>query len=375
VSAGHGELGFETAADGTLHVRLTGSWKLGAARPGPDEVLQRAGDSARVFLDGSAITEWDTGLLTFLVAVRRELRARGVDFDAGTLPEGAHRLLDLASAVEPRADTGRDAARPARLARIGALAIAVWDELHGLLSFLGAATLSFGRLVTGSARYRKRDLWLAVQECGPEALGIVSLISFLIGSILAFMGAVQLELFGAEIYVANLVAIGMAREMSAMMTGMIVAGRTGAAYAAQLGTMTVNEEIDALEVLGVSPMDFLVLPRMLALMLMMPLLALYANLLGILGGLTVGVTVLGIAPELYWKQTLESVGLTDFGVGLVKAAVVGVLVAVAGCMRGLQSGRSASAVGRSATSAVVTAIVMIVVSEAVFAVIFEALGI
>jgi phospholipid/cholesterol/gamma-HCH transport system permease protein len=374
VSGGHGELEFEAPRDGTLRVRLLGSWKLGDALQSSDDFLGRVTGCRRVVLEGGSISEWDTGLLTFVVRIRRELDAREIELDTGELPDGARRLLELAHAVEPHEGS---AARPRRspLARVGAAAIAGWSETRAILEFLGEATLSFGRLLRGRARYRRRDLWLAVQECGPEALGIVTLISFLIGAILAFMGAVQLELFGAEIYVADLVAIGMAREMSAMMTGIIVAGRTGAAYAAQLGTMTVNEEIDALKVLGLSPMDYLVLPRMLALMLMMPLLALYANLMGIGGGLVVGVTVLDIAPAQYWSETLVAADLTDFAVGLVKATVIGVLVAVAGCMRGLQSGRSASAVGQSATSAVVTAIVMIIVSEALFAVIFEALGI
>lgn len=371
-----GTLHVEDPAGDVLAVRLTGAWKLGADLPPADDVLDRLEPGVRrIALDGAGISDWDSGLLTFLVQLVQRGRAREVETDRSGLPEGARRLLDLAFAVPEEEDTGKGASTASLLARVGGGVIAAAADARAMLAFLGEATRSFGRLLRGKARFRGSDLAVAIQECGPEALGIVTLISFLIGLILAFMGAVQLELFGAEVYVADLVAVGMAREMAPMMTGIIMAGRTGAAYAAQLGTMTVNEEIDSLRTLGFSPMDFLVLPRMMALMLMMPLLVLYSNLLGILGGFTVATGLLGVAPVLYWSQTAAAVDLADFGVGLVKASVIGVLVAVAGCMRGMQCGRSASAVGLSTTSAVVTAIVMIVVSEAVFAVVFETLGI
>jgi phospholipid/cholesterol/gamma-HCH transport system permease protein len=183
--------------------------------------------------------------------------------------------------------------------------------------------------------------------------------------ILAFVGAIQLELFGAQIYVANIVGIGMTRVMGAIMTGVIMAGRTGASFAAQLGTMQVNEEIDALRTSGISPMEFLVLPRMLALTLMMPLLCLYSDFMGILGGLFVGVTMLDLNPMEYYYQTKSAVTLTHFWVGLFHSAVFGVLVALSGCLRGMQCGRSASAVGYATTSAVVTGIVSIIIATAI----------
>jgi phospholipid/cholesterol/gamma-HCH transport system permease protein len=203
----------------------------------------------------------------------------------------------------------------------------------------------------------------------------VSLISFLVGLILAFMGAVQLRQFGAQIYVADLVGLGMAREMGAMMTGIIMAGRTGAAFAARLGTMTVNQEIDALTTMGLPPMEFLVLPRILALVLMTPLLCVYAVLLGMLGGALVGVWMLDLGFMQYYQQTLYALRLMDFVAGLIKGGVFGVLVALAGCLRGMQCGRSASAVGEAATSAVVTGIVWIIVSEAILTVIYDVLGV
>jgi phospholipid/cholesterol/gamma-HCH transport system permease protein len=244
-----------------------------------------------------------------------------------------------------------------------------------MLGFLGESSVAFTKLLVGKARFRRSDLTLIIQQCGADALPIVSLISFLVGLILAFVGAVQLEMFGAGIYVANLVGIAMAREMGAMMTGIVMAGRTGAAFAAQLGTMTVNEEIDALKTMGISPMEFLVLPRMLALILMMPLLCVYADLVGILGGAVVGVGMLDLSPMEYYTQTRAALNLTQFSLGIFKSVVFGVVIAISGCLRGMQSGRSASAVGDAATSAVVTAIVAIIVLDGLFAVITNIIGI
>ena len=235
--------------------------------------------------------------------------------------------------------------------------------------------MAFARMLRGKARFRHRDMFRIIQDVGAEALPIVSLISVLVGFILAYVGSLQLRQFGADEYVANLVAIAMSREMAAMMTGIIMAGRTGAAFAAQLGTMTANEEIDALRTAAISPMEFLVLPRILALVLMLPLLTLYANLMGMIGGAGVGLMLLDIEPLQYLTQTRNSVDLVDFATGLIKSAAYGVIVAVSGCLRGMQCGRSASAVGEAATSAVVTGIVFIVVCSATLTVVYQVLGI
>jgi phospholipid/cholesterol/gamma-HCH transport system permease protein len=244
-----------------------------------------------------------------------------------------------------------------------------------MLDFLGDAFTAFIRLLRGKARFRRSELFLIIQDCGAKAFPIVSLISVLVGLIFAFIGAIQLKMFGAEIYVADLVAIAMVRVMGAVMTGIIMAGRTGAAFAAQLGTMQVNEEIDALKTMGISPMEFLVLPRMLALMLMMPLLCLYSDLMGILGGLLVAVTMLDVNIMEYYVETKSAVTLTYLWIGLFHSVVFGVLVALAGCLRGIQCGRSASAVGEAATSAVVTGIVSIVVATGIITFLCEVLGI
>jgi phospholipid/cholesterol/gamma-HCH transport system permease protein len=243
------------------------------------------------------------------------------------------------------------------------------------MAFLGELTLSFGRLFRGRAVFDRGDLLTFLDQAGAQALGIVSLISFLIGVIFAFVGAFQMEQFGAGIYVANLVAVAMVREMSAIMTGIIMAGRTGAAFAAQLGTMKVNEETDALRTLGLNPIDFLVLPRALALIVMMPLLTLYASLLGILGGMVASLGMLDVSLVQYLEQTRSSLSLADLFGGLFKALVYGIVVTIAGCQQGMACGNSAQAVGQATTGAVVMGILLIVISASVLTVIYTVLGI
>ena len=371
-------LRFSTPDDATLVVGLGGAWTLATELPSPAEIgdqLGRGRPGRSVRFDASGMTGWDSGLLTFLVRVTELCRAAGAPVDGSGLPPGVQRLLALAAAVPERKGTRREQVRPSLLESFGEAAVGFWRSLVEMAGFVGEACVAFGRLLVGRAQYRRSELFLIMQECGAQALPIVSLISLLIGLILAFIGAIQLKVFGAQIYVASLVGIGMVRALAAVMTGIIMAGRTGAAFAAQLGTMQVNEEIDALETLGISPMEFLVLPRMLALFVMMPLLSLYANLMGILGGLAIGVTMLDLNFMEYYIKTRESVQLNDLWVGLFSAAVFGVLVALAGCLRGIQCGRSASAVGEATTSAVVSSIVSIVVATAVITAVTNVLGI
>ncbi|MBK1702879.1 MlaE family ABC transporter permease, partial [Thiococcus pfennigii] len=207
-----------------------------------------------------------------------------------------------------------------------------------------------------------------------SVMPVVTLISFLVGVILAFVGAIQLSRFGAQIFIADLVGLAMAREMGPMMAAIIMSGRTGAAFAARIGTMQVNQEVDALKTLGISPIEFLVLPRVLALVVMMPLLTLYADLVGIAGGMAVSITLFDITFIQYWNETMVALSLQQFAIGLAKALVFGVLIALAGCYQGIKTGGSAAAVGTAATSAVVVAIVAIVVADGLFAVVLNALG-
>jgi phospholipid/cholesterol/gamma-HCH transport system permease protein len=354
-------------------VELSGHWQLQRDVPSATAVAQRL-DAAmgvrRLTFETQALGGWDSGLVTCVLDILTLGEQRQLIVDQEGLPSGLRRLLHLATAVPERQGARREPARDSMLARIGKAAMASMGSSVDTLGFLGEACLAFLKLVRGRARFRGSDLVQIVQECGAEALPIVSLIRFLVGAILAFIGAVQLQQFGAQVYVANLVGLAMALEMGAMMTAIIMAGRTGAAFAAQLGTMQVNQEIDALTTMGFAPMEFLVLPRMLALMLMVPLLTVYADLMGIVGGAVIGAGLLDVSPRVYFHQLQEGLTLKAFAQGLIKSAVYGGIVALAGCLRGIQCGRSAAAVGQAATSAVVTSIVGIIVASAILTVIY-----
>jgi phospholipid/cholesterol/gamma-HCH transport system permease protein len=377
-TAERGDVSVTRTPDGTLQVRLAGAWRLRGALPTLDALeheLAAAPPPRALTFDVRGLEAWDSSLLTFLVRVQEESERRGVRIDPSGLPDGVGRLLKLAEAVPERKDArGHEKAVP-WIERIGLAALSAYDAAREFLAFLGEVSIGMWHLIRGRARLRVSDLLVFMQEAGAQALPIVSLISFLVGTILAFVGAIQLEQFAAQIYVADAVGIGMAREMGAMMTAIVMAGRTGAAYAAQLGSMTVTQEIEALKTMGISPLEFLVLPRMIALSLMMPLLCLYSDLLGILGGYAVGRGMLGISGRVYFNQTVNAVDLGDVLGGVFKASVYGILIAVAGCLRGLQSGRSASAVGEATTSAVVTGIVLVICACGIFAVTFYILGI
>jgi len=235
--------------------------------------------------------------------------------------------------------------------------------------------LGFISLLKNPRGFRWMDCLVEMQQCWALSLPIVSLVSFLVGVIMAFQSALQLRQFGASIYVADLVGLAVVREMGPMMAAMVVAGRTGAAFAAELGNMKVGEEIDALQTLGIWPVDFLALPRLLAVTVIMPVLAIYADVLGILGGLFVAATMLDIPASAYWIETQARVGLVDVSSGLIKSVFFGLSVGLAGCLRGLQCERSAAGVGAATSSAVVTGILLIILTDALFAVIFNVLGV
>ena len=378
ITAAQDKISFSRSSEDTLVVRLAGSWKITQALPSADEVrvqLESSSGIGQITFATQELTDWDSGLLTFLIKVIEQCYQHNIQVDMEGLPQGVQRLIELATAVPEKEDARKTVEHKPFLEQIGNDVVDFVQSTGEIMAFLGEAFVATTKMLTGKARFRPIDLGLFLQENGARALPIVSLISALVGLILAFVGIIQLKLFGAQIYVADLVGIAMVRQMGAIMTGIIMAGRTGAAFAAQLGTMQVNEEIDALQTLGISPMEFLVLPRMLALTVMMPLLCLYANLMGILGGAVVGVVLYDINFMLYLNRTTLAVGLNDLGIGLFMSLIFGVLVALAGCLRGMQCGRSASAVGDAATSAVVTGIVAIIVATAIITVVCDVIGI
>lgn len=366
-----------TRHGGEVVLELSGEWR----RDSPAPEVQ--GEPAKQMPDryvAERLGAFDSTLPAYLLANLRGLEAP--DGEQGSaakpsledLPTNLRGLMELALAVPEQSDARGKPASPSELKKLGRFSIGAWNGVLSIASFIGDLVLALGRFVTGRARFRPGDFWMIVQDCGVQALPIVSLISFLIGMILAFVGNVQLANLGASIYVADLVGIAMVREMGVVMTAIIMSGRTGAAFAAQIGSMKVSQEIDALRTLGFDPFDFLVLPRVLALVLMMPLLTLYANTVGILGGMLVA-RAAGIPAVLYWNETLAAVTLTAVSLGVFKSFFFGVIIAASGCLQGMQTGNSAAAVGQATTRAVVYSITAIVVLDSGFAAIFTVLDI
>ena len=378
---------FELSDQGeALQISLSGDWTLAhsstGSQPSPanrlfEETKARLGSSriSKLTFESYDLKQWNSSTVVLMTALQTLAEGSGAQIDESGLPDGVQGLQALARAVPARGERRTESKIRNPVTYTGTLAINVGNETHNIVTFLGESILSFGRWGRGKAIFQRSDVTSLIQDAGPNALIIVGIINLLMGVILAFMGAVQLQQFGASIYVANLVALGQTREIAPMMTAIIMAGRTGAAYAAQLGTMQVNEEIDSLQTFGFDPFDFLVLPRMIALAIMMPFLILYADVAGMLGGYLIGLGMLDLTHTAYMVQTVNAIDLIDISIGVVKGSVFGVLVAITGCMRGMQSGRSASAVGDAATSAVVSGIIAIIVATAIFSVLTNALGI
>ena len=376
--ANKAEIDVELGADRTLRVHVAGRWELGRGLPSTrlvEQALRASHPPLAVSFDAPGLISWDSSVLLVLRRIDRLCRALGVSFTHGQLPVGVRRLLELADAVPEQARAPMPGTHPPWLARVGETVTTGWNGARESIGFLGETTLAFARVLTGRSAFRLRDLAIVLQDCGPQALGIVTLINFLVGMIVAFVGAIELLRFGAAVYVADLVAIATVRELGCIMSGIIMAGRTGSGFAAQLGTMNVNQEIEALVTMGIPPMEFLVVPRVLALCVMMPLLCLYADLIGILGGAAVAVGMLGQSPLQYWVETRHAIGFTSIGLGIGKSIVFGALIALAGCLRGMKAGQDAAAVGEAATSAVVLAITWIIATDGIFAVICNAVGI
>jgi len=360
--------------DGGLCLVLSGEWTMRAERPSPVELkgaLEASSETVR--FDAEAVTRWDSMLLVFVRRCERIAAESGLTCDFGGLPEGARRLLDLSH--RPAEATDEEAAPGGWFAGVGRHALDLSRAVGDYFAFLGELAFDLLSFARGRSSARLKDFLFILQQTGPRAVPIVCLLSFLTGLIIAFIGVIQLQKFAADIYVADLVGLATTRELGAVMAGVIMAGRTGAAFAAQIGSMQVNEEIDALTTFGISPMRFLVVPRVVALVLMMPLLCACADFVAIAGGMVVAMTISDVSALQYFLQVEEAVALNDLFVGIFKSGVFGAIIAFSGCYRGLNCGRDATAVGLAATSAVVTAITWIVVADAVFAVMFHILGI
>jgi len=369
-----------TQKDNTLEAAFVGDWVLETkvAVPTIETIFAQLGDRKNIkklVFSTKELGRWDSLLMIELISLINFTKKQDVSVDMTSLPEGIQGLLNLVYAVPEPSGVSHKKAQTSWIAFIGNAGLNLFKDAQAIIIFIGEIALCLLGLVRRKTSFRLVDFWLHTQESGPSALPIISLISLLVGLILAFVGAVQLSLFGAEIYIADMVGLGMTREMGGLMAGVIMTGRTGSAYAAQLGTMQVNNEIDALKTMGFEPMSFLVLPRLLALICMLPLLCLYADLVGIVGGALVSVSFFDISFAQYLDRTAAAIHLKDLAIGVSKCSVYGVLIALSGCLRGMQCGRSASAVGDAATSAVVTGILFIVVSDSVMTLMCNRLGI
>ncbi len=369
------QLEIKESEGGVLLVFLGGQWRAGKNVHSIGEIersIVERRDVRRLCFRVNGLEFWDASLIAFLVKCEDLCRRNGVVFDIDDLPKGVKRLLFFSS----KRVGGEVIEAPVEMSFLGELGKGVVDFFVGcgdVLAFLGELVLSLGRVIFGKGHARWRDFVVLVQDVGAEALPIVTLISFLVGFIMAFIGFTQLKRFGATIFVADLVGIAMVREMGVMMTGVIMCGRTGAAFAATLGSMKIGEEIDALRTTGISPFDFLVTPRVLALLFMMPILVIYADFIGVFGGLVVTSSFSEITFAEYWQETQVALTMKHILIGVYKSIAFGVLIALTGCLRGMQCGSSSSAVGDAATSAVVTGITSLVVADAIFAVLFDAL--
>jgi phospholipid/cholesterol/gamma-HCH transport system permease protein len=362
-------------------LEISGEWRQGGPPPEIEGEPPKS-DQAPDRYATEELGDFDSILPAFILSQLRavegesssEKASDSADFPLEGLTPDLRGLMELALAVPEEIEAGRKPDKSSEIRKLGAVAISLLESIRTLTEFVGLSVIALGRFLTGRSRFRARDFWVIVQECGPQALPIVTLISFLIGMILAFVGEAQLADFGASLYVADLVGIAMVREMGVVMTGIIMSGRTGAAFAAHLGSMKANEEIDALKTFGFDPFDFLVLPRIIALVLMMPLLTVFANVVGILGGMLVSAAV-GVSPALYWNETLSVLDLTNSSLGVFKSVFFGAAIAISGCLQGMHAGKSSAAVGKATTRAVVAGITAVIVIDSVFAAIFTVLGI
>ncbi|MCC5839937.1 MAG: ABC transporter permease [Opitutales bacterium] len=348
-------------------LRLSGKWSVGSGFPSPARIARELAAAAKkekfAVIDLDGVTSFDSTLPAFLVRLREEWRAGELKTVSGA--EKVDALERLAEAGRRNA-ANRDKPQASRslVERLGQASITLWREHIEVCEFCGRTFTELCRLAVGRSSMRAGDFFHVLRTVTVQALPIVSLISLLVGFIIAFLGAVVLRRFGAEFAVSYLVGYGMLREMGAVMAGVIMAGRTGAGFAAEIGSMKVNEEIDALETFSIPSFGFIVLPRVLALAIALPLLTIYANVVGILGGYLVADFMMGVPRSIFFSEMIRVIGIADLLLGVTKGFVFGLLIAFAGCLRGLQCGGGAQAVGVAATRAVVLGITLIIIFNA-----------
>ena len=325
----------------------------------------------RIVIDFQNVQTIDSAGLALLEALGEHCRTKGIAVRYQSVAPKVKRFLTfLESAVEPAA---RTAHRPREhwISRLGQAFYEGLMDARELISFSGSVSTAMARLFTHAGPFRWRETFYYTQVCGADAMPIVSLISFLMGLIMAFQAAVQLRQFGANIFVADLLALAFTRELGPFLTAVILAGRSGSAFAAEIGTMKVNEEVDALTVMGFDITEFLVMPKIYAMALAGPLLTCLSNCMGLVGGIVVGVIGLDLTVSGFVQEAYEILTLSDVLTGLLKSFAFSIQVGAIGCLRGLQTGQGADSVGRQTTSAVVSGIFLIIFADAIFTVIFH----
>ena len=356
-------------------VRLSGALKMKSA-PAIWAKLRRATEGSRggnLALDLAGATAIDGGMMSLLVALRADLAARDVTADIVGTPQAFLPLVDLYEANGPPR-RAKKRPPPSAIAQVGAATVGAGHELKAVVSFFGEMV----HALVGLVRHPRSGHWKEVppllERCGADAIPIVVLINFLVGFVMAFQSAKQLKMFGANIFVADLVGLSVVRELAPLMTAIIVCGRSGAAFAAEIGSMKVSEEIDALRTLGLRPFSWLVVPRVIALVCITPALTIVGDIIGMLGGYFVGATTLDITTQGYYNETRKAVDLWDLEHGLIKSVIFGLAIALIACQQGFATTGGAEGVGKRTTSTVVTSLFAIVLLDATFTIVFRVFG-
>ncbi|HLI13988.1 MAG TPA: MlaE family lipid ABC transporter permease subunit [Alphaproteobacteria bacterium] len=370
---------FRTARHGeALIVAAGGRWVLSslAALDRPLRALAPDG-SREVVIDLEEVERLDTAGAWVLHRTLAQFARRGMPASfAGVRPEYEALLSEAARADRPHVlETPQGSPLLRLVERVGAATFIVGRQARNLIGFFGLICITIARTLLNPRRLRFTSMVSHMERAGLDAMPIVGLLSFLIGVVIAFQGADQLRRFGAEVFVVNLVGISVLREMAILITAIIVAGRSGSAFTAEIGTMRVNEEVDAMMTIGLDPVEVLVLPRLFALVLTLPLLTFFADLMGLAGGAVMSVAALDLTLAQFIKQLQAAIPIWSFWVGLIKAPVFAFVIAMIGCSAGLRVARSAESVGRYTTRAVVQSIFVVILLDALFSILFSYLGI
>lgn len=370
-------LAIEHTSPTLMLLKLSGHWNMESHLPNLDAVsaaLAEHPETTHMQINTQELVNYDSGLVIWLLKLEQLCLSHQILLDEQTLPDGVQRLIRLSKEVPPRGFV-HEMEDKTLLGRTGNATVRIWRRAWELIDLLGAAVIGSVRFVLGRSIFLKRDVLLLLQDNGPDVIMFVSVLAFMMGLTMALLSDAQLAKFGTQIFIADIEVVGVLRENGVIMAGIIMAGRTCAAYAAEIGLMKTDGEFDSLHTLGISGIDFLVMPRIIATVIAMPLLVIYADVIANFGGLLFSTLFLNITYLEYINQAREAFELTDFFIGIGKGFLFGYLIAIAGCLRGLQCGRTTAAVGTATMSAVVLGLVLIMTCNTLVDIVLYALGI